>query len=66
MSGNVWEWVEDCYSKDYSQSADCSLRVLRGGFWGDNAGVERVSNRDWDDPDDRGSDLGFRCSRDEN
>ena len=42
MSGNVWEWVADCWHADYVgapsdrsawQSGDCSVRVLRGGSW---------------------------------
>ena len=42
MHGNVWEWVEDCYKDSYAgapangsavTSADCSLRILRGGAW---------------------------------
>ena len=45
MSGNVWEWVEDCWHEDYrgapvdgrawesENSGDCSRRVLRGGSW---------------------------------
>ncbi len=34
MSGNVWEWMEDCGSK-------CDWRVLRGGSW--NRGLLRES-----------------------
>ena len=46
MSGNVWEWVEDCWHESYrgapsdgrawesENSGDCSKRVLRGGSWG--------------------------------
>ena len=42
--GNVWEWMEDCWNGDYSgaptdgsawRTGDCSLRVLRGGSWGE-------------------------------
>ena len=66
MLGNVWEWVDDCYSKDYNASPDCSLRVLRGGSWYYVAWYERVSNRDRNNPDARDNDIGFRCSRDEN
>lgn len=45
MSGNVSEWVEDCWHKFYtgfptdgstwleSNGGNCSLRVLRGGSW---------------------------------
>jgi formylglycine-generating enzyme required for sulfatase activity len=42
MYGNVWEWVQDCNSPNYSNapsdgrawmSPDCEHRVLRGGSW---------------------------------
>lgn len=43
MSGNVWEWVEDCWHRDYTdaptdgsawtQSCDEDWRGLRGGSW---------------------------------
>ena len=75
-SGNVWEWVQDCWHDDYSDGppndgsawisgADCSFRVLRGGSWGLELRGVRVSNRDADYVD---SYLlpppGFRCARD--
>ena len=40
--GNVWEWTQDCWSKDYEkasadgtarQDGDCVYRVVRGGRW---------------------------------
>ncbi len=43
MSGNVWEWVQDCWHEDYNgapmdgsawEEGDCQQRVLRGGSWG--------------------------------
>jgi formylglycine-generating enzyme required for sulfatase activity len=49
MAGNVWQWVEDCYSPNYDQtptdgsawtSQDCTYRVARGGSW--NLGPEYV------------------------
>jgi formylglycine-generating enzyme required for sulfatase activity len=41
-SGNVWEWVQDCWNNSYAgapgdgspwESRDCGRRVLRGGSW---------------------------------
>lgn len=31
MSGNVWEWTNDCHD------GDCTHRILRGGSWGDKS-----------------------------
>ena len=54
--GNVWEWTEDCWKKDYSgaptdgnawQSVDCSHRVMRGGSWNLHSGYLRSANRGW-------------------
>ena len=48
MSGNVWEWIEDCWHENYTNAptnqepwleaneGDCSRRVLRGGSWNNN------------------------------
>ena len=45
MHGNVWEWVQDCWNKNYNGapangsawlSGTCKRRVLRGGSWFDN------------------------------
>ncbi len=42
MSGNVWEWVQDCWNPDYKKapgdgsawlSGNCERRVARGGAW---------------------------------
>ena len=64
MLGNVYEWVEDCHSKNYASSKDCSYRVLRGGSWFLGAWDVRASNRLGLTPYDRGDGKGFRCSRD--
>jgi formylglycine-generating enzyme required for sulfatase activity len=49
MAGNVWQWVQDCYSRNYDQAPtdgsastgqDCIYRVARGGSW--NLGPEYV------------------------
>jgi len=55
MSGNVIEWVEDCWHEDYTgapansfawtNNCDSSGRVLRGGSWFDKAKVHRTANR---------------------
>ena len=56
MSGNVWEWCQDCYN------GDCSYRVYRGGSWSYNASSCRVSNRNYRSPGSRGSNVGFRLA----
>jgi formylglycine-generating enzyme required for sulfatase activity len=42
MAGNVWQWVQDCFSRNYdraptdgsaSSDQDCIYRVARGGSW---------------------------------
>ena len=42
LHGNVWEWVQDCWNKNYRgaptngrawTSGDCNRRVVRGGAW---------------------------------
>jgi formylglycine-generating enzyme required for sulfatase activity len=55
MSGNVWEWVEDCWHQNYidapsdgrawreENGGQCDLRVLRGGSW-DNVAVNVCSS----------------------
>ena len=76
MQGNVWEWVQDRYDKNYyanssiqdpSGPSDPSFnsRVLRGGSWNDAALSLRSAHRDWNTPDFRGNYFGFRLSLDE-
>ena len=77
MSGNVAEWVEDCWHENYNGAptdgsawleigdGDCKLRVLRGGVWG--SGPEKI--RSWV-RGSNGSDwryniyIGFRLAQD--
>jgi len=70
--GNVWEWTQDIYSKNYyskSLSSDPtgpstgSYRVLRGGGWSFTAPYCRAAYRFYASPDDRSFDLGFRLLR---
>jgi formylglycine-generating enzyme required for sulfatase activity len=69
MSGNVWEWVEDNYHKDYSgaptdgsawQNEDSMLYVPRGGSW---SYLQRASKRGGSEPDYRFNTIGFRLAR---
>ena len=71
MSGNVWEWLEDCWH-DGCQGAtgvhgraggDCSGRVLRGGSWDARPRDLRSANRYRDTTGNRSDFLGFRIAR---
>jgi len=50
-------------SKDPSGPETGSDRVVRGGSWGNVAGLCRSAYRGWSDPGYRDSNLGFRLSR---
>ncbi|MBU1430360.1 formylglycine-generating enzyme family protein, partial [Myxococcota bacterium] len=70
MSGNVWEWVADMYSENYSSTPrdgtehlSGSERVDRGGGWVSNASGLRAAGRYGFDPGDRRDYLGFRVAR---
>ena len=73
MSGNVWEWVEDCYHDNYSDApADgtawvkgCanSERVLRGGSWKDESMKTRSGSRLQAAAVSRSNSIGFRLVR---
>ena len=72
ITGNVWQWTEDCYATTYSgapsegsaveRPAPC-LRVDRGGSWGYGAWLLRPAARERNPEDYRDTMLGFRVAR---
>lgn len=72
MTGNVWEWTQDCYNSSYQgapkdgsawMTGDCDDRVTRGGGWNRAASRARVSYRGGDGSDHRDNNIGFRLAR---
>jgi formylglycine-generating enzyme required for sulfatase activity len=76
MSGNVWEWVEDCWHPNYTGAptdgsawleaggGHCGQRVVRGGSWYDFPVLLRSSFRLGYLADTRYNFLGFRLAQD--
>ena len=56
MHGNVWEWCEDQWRPGGS------YRVNRGGGWNSDARYCSASNRGYNHPALRSSNLGFRLA----
>lgn len=71
ITGNVWQWTEDCYAASYEgaptdgsaveRPAPC-LRVDRGGSWGYGAWLLRPAARERNPEDYRDTMLGFRVA----
>lgn len=63
MSGNVFEWCQDCYGKyPNHEPTDDSFRVGRGGSWRHEAGECRVTDRPYGEPTQRYANLGLRLA----
>ncbi len=72
-SGNVLEWVQDCYHANYDGAptdgsawgaAGCTHKVVRGGGYTTPASSLRLTRRDQQIKTMRMDDLGFRVARD--
>ena len=73
MHGNVWEWVQDCWSDNYVgapndgsawTSGNCAKRVRRGSAWSLKPRNLRSATRSKSDHSASGSLVGFRLARD--
>ena len=72
MLGNVFEWMQDCWSGDYSHApvngsanatGNCRLHEARGGSWFTAPANVRISYRNRFDADQRSTSVGFRVVR---
>jgi formylglycine-generating enzyme required for sulfatase activity len=73
ITGNVWEWLADCYEDSYANApTDGSalivegreMRSIRGGSWGYDLSSLRAADRSDDPPDALFDGIGFRVARD--
>ena len=72
MSGNVWEWVEDCWQDNFNGApsdgsawiaGDCNHRVLRGGSWVNGPQDARSAWRIYGPTGKRYAGYGLRLAR---
>jgi formylglycine-generating enzyme required for sulfatase activity len=74
-TGNVWEWVEDCWHDSYlgnppsdgaawiTECPDTNRGIVRGGSWRNGPQGLRIALRSWYPADGRHDALGFRIAR---
>jgi len=72
MTGNAWEWIEDCYEDSFDTLPldgkartrdDCAWRIVRGGSWDDYPTDVRSASRHQVPPTSKRDDGGFRVAR---
>ncbi len=72
-SGNVYEWVQDCWNSHFDQAPEdgsawlsgyCKYRVIRGGCWYFNHREIASASRTWNTATKRDSTIGFRLAQD--
>ncbi|MCB9961693.1 MAG: SUMF1/EgtB/PvdO family nonheme iron enzyme [Hyphomonas sp.] len=72
MTGNVREWVEDCYTNTLSEipgdgqpvtQAGCGWKVIRGGSSSEDPSIYRSANRARAKANTRSTKIGFRVVR---
>jgi formylglycine-generating enzyme required for sulfatase activity len=76
MSGNVWEWVEDCWHENYTgapadgsawieaRAGGCIQHVIRGGSWINLPRYQRTWVRHATGTRSRDNTVGFRLAQD--
>ena len=73
MSGNLWEWVDDWYYRNYYSISPLEnptgpekgkYKVFRGGGWSDTDERNLMNHfRSYADPEVRSTTVGFRCAQ---
>jgi formylglycine-generating enzyme required for sulfatase activity len=72
MAGNLREWIQDWYDKDYLMAAPAqnptgpergTEHVLKGGSWTEGPAQLRIASRGGAKPSVRAIHVGFRCAR---
>jgi formylglycine-generating enzyme required for sulfatase activity len=74
MSGNVWEWAQDCHVMPYPDDAPtdgsavvdpvCDRRAVKGGAWMTTVDRQRFTFRGRDPAQMNSTSFGFRVARD--